>query len=31
VRETHWSHMVGPPPTPAREDDRVLIRPVGDQ
>jgi hypothetical protein len=30
-RQTRRSHVVAPPPVPAREDDRVLIRPVGDQ
>jgi hypothetical protein len=30
-RQTRRSHVVAPPPVPAREDDRVLIRPVGGQ
>jgi hypothetical protein len=30
-RQTRRSHMVAPPPVPAREEDRVLIRSVGGQ
>jgi hypothetical protein len=30
-RQTHRSHVVAPPIAPAREDDRVLIRPVGNR
>jgi hypothetical protein len=29
-RQTRRSHVVSPPPMPSREEDRVLIRPVGD-
>jgi hypothetical protein len=30
-RQTRRSHVVAPPPAPTWEEDRVLIRPVGDQ
>jgi hypothetical protein len=30
LRQTQRSHVVAPPHAPAREEDRVLIRPVGD-
>jgi hypothetical protein len=30
-RQTRRSHMVPPPIVPAREEDRVLIRPLGDR
>jgi hypothetical protein len=30
-RQTQRSHVVGPPIAPEREEDRVLIRPLGDQ
>jgi hypothetical protein len=30
-RQTQRSHVVAPPIEPAREEDRVLIRPLGDR
>jgi hypothetical protein len=30
-RQTRRSHMVAPPIAPARQEDRVLIRPLGDR
>jgi len=30
LRSTWKSHYISPPPAPMREDDRVLIIPVGD-
>jgi hypothetical protein len=30
-RQTQRSHVVAPPIVPAREEDRVLIRPLGDR
>jgi hypothetical protein len=30
-RQTRRSHVVAPPIAPAQEDDRVLIRPLGDR
>jgi hypothetical protein len=30
-RQTQRSHVVAPPITPAWEEDRVLIRPLGDR
>jgi hypothetical protein len=30
-RQTQRSHMVAPPIAPARQEDRVLIRPLGDR
>jgi hypothetical protein len=30
LRQTRRSHVVSPLPVPTREEDRVLIRPVGD-
>jgi hypothetical protein len=31
LRQTWRSHVVAPPIAPAREEDRVLIRPLGDK
>jgi hypothetical protein len=31
LRQTQRSHMVAPPIVPTREEDRVLIRPLGDR
>ena len=31
LRSTWKSHYIAPPPAPTREDDRVLIIPVGDR
>jgi len=31
LRSTWKSHYISPPPAPMREDDRVLIIPVGDR
>jgi hypothetical protein len=30
-RRFRKSHTVGPPPVPRREDDKIMIRPVGDR
>jgi hypothetical protein len=31
MRQTQRSHVVAPPIAPAREEDRVMIKPLGDR